>query len=180
MQKEAIMQKDGPVLIIAGAGAGKTKTITHRILHLIKTGVSPENILAITFTNKAAKEMRDRVEKIIAEDGELNLAKYAQKPFVSTFHSLGVHIIKENSRLIGINRNFSILDRSDTTKIIKDCLKELSIDPKQFEPSKILNIISREKKEILRLQKSMHAIRKSAGIRSPQLPHESGRCMKNN
>ncbi len=144
-QKEAILQKDGPVLIIAGAGAGKTKTITHRILHLIKTGVSPENILAITFTNKAAKEMRDRVEKIIAEDGELNLAKYSQKPFVSTFHSLGVHIIKENSRLLGMNRNFSILDRADTTKIIKDCLKSLSIDPKQFEPSKILNIISREK-----------------------------------
>ena len=145
-QKEAVLQKDGPILIIAGAGAGKTKTITHRILHLIKEGVSPENILAITFTNKAAKEMRERVEKIIHEDKNLNLPTFmSQKPFVSTFHSLGVFILKENSKLIGLTRNFSIIDRSDSSKLVKDCLKSLDIDPKQFEPNKILNIISREK-----------------------------------
>ena len=143
-QKEAVLQKDGPILIIAGAGAGKTKTITHRILHLIKEGVSPENILAITFTNKAAKEMRERVEKIIHEDKNLNLPTYmSQKPFVSTFHSLGVFILKENSKLLSLTRNFSIMDRSDSSKLVKDCLKSLDIDPKQFEPNKILNIISR-------------------------------------
>jgi DNA helicase-2/ATP-dependent DNA helicase PcrA len=148
-QKEAVLQKDGPILIIAGAGAGKTKTIAHRILHLIKEGVSPENILAITFTNKASKEMRERVEKIISEDKNLNLPVYmASKPFVSTFHSLGVYIIKENSRLIGLTRNFSIMDRSDSSKLVKECLKELDIDPKQFEPNKILNIISREKSDL--------------------------------
>jgi len=145
-QKEAVLQKDGPVLIIAGAGAGKTKTIVHRILHLIKEGVAPENILAITFTNKAAKEMRERVEKALKEDKTLNLpVQFYGKPFVSTFHSLGVHIIKENAQLIGLTRHFSIMDRSDSSKLIKDCLKKLDIDPKQFEPSKILNIISREK-----------------------------------
>lgn len=145
-QKQAVLQKDGPILIIAGAGAGKTKTITHRILHLIKEGVAPENILAITFTNKAAKEMRERVEKVIGEDKGLNMPVYFKnKPFVSTFHSLGVHILKENSKLLGLTRNFSIMDRADSLKIIKDCLKKLDIDPKQFEPSKILNIISREK-----------------------------------
>ena len=148
-QKEAVLQKNGPILIIAGAGAGKTKTIAHRILHLIKEGVSPENILAITFTNKASKEMRERVEKIISEDNTLNLPIYmTSKPFVSTFHSLGVYIIKENSRLIGLTRNFSIMDRSDSSRLVKECLKELDIDPKQFEPNKILNIISREKGDL--------------------------------
>ncbi len=148
-QKEAVLQKNGPILIIAGAGAGKTKTLAHRILHLIKDGVHPENILAITFTNKAAKEMRERVEKIIAEDKTLNIPlSYHYKPFVSTFHSLGVHILKENSRLIGLTRNFSIMDRSDSSKLIKECLKSLDIDPKQFEPNKILNIISREKGDL--------------------------------
>ena len=148
-QKEAVLQKNGPILIIAGAGAGKTKTIAHRILHLIKEGVSPENILAITFTNKASKEMRERVEKIILEDKNLNLpTSFTNKPFVSTFHSLGVHIIKENSKLIGLTRNFSIMDRGDSSKLVKECLKELDIDPKQFEPNKILNIISREKGEL--------------------------------
>jgi DNA helicase-2/ATP-dependent DNA helicase PcrA len=145
-QKQAVLQKDGPILIIAGAGAGKTKTITHRILHLIKEGVAPESILAITFTNKAAREMRERVEKLLSEDKGLNLPTYyTEKPFVSTFHSLGVHILKENARLIGLTRNFSIMDRSDSSKLVKDCLKSLDIDPKQFEPNKILNIISREK-----------------------------------
>jgi len=148
-QKLAVLQKDGPILIIAGAGAGKTKTITHRILHLIKEGVAPRNILAITFTNKAAKEMRDRVEKVINEDKGLNAPIYFNdKPFVSTFHSLGVHIIKENSRLIGLTRHFSIMDRNDSIKLIKECLKTLDIDAKEFEPSKILNIISREKGDL--------------------------------
>jgi len=145
-QKEAVLQKDGPILIIAGAGAGKTKTITHRIMHLIKEGVAPHQILAITFTNKAAKEMRERVEKIISEDKTLNFPiENFERPFLSTFHSLGVHIIKENSRLIGVSRNFSIMDRGDSKKIIKDILKELDIDPKQYEPGKILTVISVEK-----------------------------------
>lgn len=146
-QKEAVLQKDGPILIIAGAGAGKTKTLTHRILDLIHKGVQPENILAITFTNKAAKEMRERVEKIISKDLTLS-SLYGHKPFVSTFHSLGVHIIKENSKIIGLTKNFSIMDRSDSSKLIKECLKELDIDPKQFEPNKILNSISREKSDL--------------------------------
>jgi DNA helicase-2/ATP-dependent DNA helicase PcrA len=148
-QKEAVLQKNGPILIIAGAGAGKTKTLAHRILHLIKDGVHPENILAITFTNKASKEMRERVEKIIASDRTLNIPlSYHYKPFISTFHSLGVHIIKENSKLVGLTKNFSIMDRSDSSKLIKECLRNLDIDPKQFEPNKILNIISREKGDL--------------------------------
>ncbi|MEK7081227.1 MAG: UvrD-helicase domain-containing protein, partial [Patescibacteria group bacterium] len=95
-QREAALHMKGPLLIVAGAGAGKTKTITHRIVNLIKNGVAPEKILAVTFTNKAAKEMRERIIAEIKKNakGQDNI------PFVSTFHSLGVYIIKENARLL--------------------------------------------------------------------------------
>jgi DNA helicase-2/ATP-dependent DNA helicase PcrA len=140
-QKEAALHMKGPLLIVAGAGAGKTKTITHRIVNLIKNGVAPEKILAVTFTNKAAKEMRERVIAEIKKN-----AKGQDKiPFVSTFHSLGVYIIKENARLLGLTRYFTILDESDTTSLIKDIIKGLNIDPKQYDPKKIKGVISREK-----------------------------------
>lgn len=141
-QKEAALHMEGPLLIIAGAGAGKTKTITHRIVNLIKNGVSPDKILAVTFTNKAAKEMRERIIKAL-EDNFVGSADSV--PFVSTFHSLGVYIIKENARLLGLTRYFTILAEGDTTTLIKNILKELGIDPKQYDPKKIKNIISREK-----------------------------------
>ncbi len=140
-QKEAAQHKDGPLLIVAGAGAGKTKTITHRIVNLIKQGIAPENILAVTFTNKAAKEMRERV---IAEI-EKNAKGQSTVPFVSTFHSLGVFIIKENARALGLTKYFTILDEGDTASMVKESLKEIGLDPKQYEPKKIRNIISREK-----------------------------------
>jgi DNA helicase-2/ATP-dependent DNA helicase PcrA len=136
-QKEAALHRDGPLLIVAGAGAGKTKTITHRIVNLIKNGVAPEKILAVTFTNKAAKEMRERVVVEI----EKNAKEQDKIPFVSTFHSLGVYIIKENAQLLGLTKYFTILDDSDTTSIVKDAIKELNLDPKQYEPRKIKNII---------------------------------------
>src|SRR3989344_9144319 len=115
-QKEAALHMKGPLLIVAGAGAGKTKTITHRIVNLIKEGVAPEQILAVTFTNKAAKEMRERVIAEIEKSakGQNNI------PFVSTFHSLGVYIIKENARLLGLTRYFTILDEPDSTAIVKE------------------------------------------------------------
>ncbi len=140
-QKEAASHTDGPLLIVAGAGAGKTKTITHRIVNLILSGVAPEKILAVTFTNKAAKEMRERVINEI----EKNAKGQNTVPFVSTFHSLGVYIIKENAHLLGLTKYFSILDDGDTNSLIKESLKELNLDPKQYEPRKIKNIISREK-----------------------------------
>ncbi len=140
-QREAASHIHGPLLIVAGAGAGKTKTITHRIVNLIKEGVSPDRILAVTFTNKAAKEMRERV---IAEI-EKNVKGQNTVPFVSTFHSLGVYIIKENARLLGLTKYFTILDEGDANSLIKEILKDLGIDPKQYEPKKIKNIISREK-----------------------------------
>jgi len=143
-QKEAVLYTKGPLLIVAGAGAGKTKTITHRIIHLIHQGISPKSILAVTFTNKAAKEMRDRVEVLLKDriHGGSGPESY---PFISTFHSLGVHIIKENAHLIGLNKHFAIADEHDALVIIKDAMKIRGIDPKQYEPRKIKSIISRAK-----------------------------------
>ena len=146
-QREAAIHSEGPLLIIAGAGAGKTKTITHRIVNLIKKGISPERILAVTFTNKAAKEMRERIILEI----EKNAKGQDKIPFVSTFHSLGVYIIKENARLFGLTKHFTILDEGDATSLIKEVLKELGIDPKQYDPKKIKNVISREKGKFVHL-----------------------------
>ncbi|MBU1046323.1 UvrD-helicase domain-containing protein [Patescibacteria group bacterium] len=145
-QQKAVLHKTGPLLILAGAGAGKTRTITYRILHLIKQGIAPENILAVTFTNKAAKEMKERVLELINQDKELNLPiTFHNQPFIKTFHSLGVYILRENFREVNIPKNFSILDKNDAQKIIKDIVVSLDLDPKQYEPKKILGLISRQK-----------------------------------
>jgi len=145
-QREAVLSTEGPLLILAGAGAGKTKTIAERIRHLIKSGVAPSSILAITFTNKAAKEMRERVSRMLAEDGDLNRPiSMNERPFISTFHSLGVNILKEQSAKLGIGRHFSIFDRDDSKKAIKEALEISGLDPKTYDPGKLLSIISNEK-----------------------------------
>ena len=147
-QQRAVDTTEGPVLIIAGAGAGKTGVITHRILNLIKKGIAPHQILAITFTNKAAKEMRDRVGSLISEDKSLNVPiSFNERPFLSTFHALGVHIIRENAPLLGLTRHFVIYDRSGFAPeaIEKEAMVQVSVDPKKFEPGTVLNMISRAK-----------------------------------
>jgi DNA helicase-2/ATP-dependent DNA helicase PcrA len=150
-QQRAVDTTEGPVLIVAGAGSGKTGVITHRILNLIKKGVSPQSILAITFTNKAAKEMRERVNHLISQDKTLNLPLSMQeRPFMSTFHSLGVHIIRENAALLGLTRHFTIFDRSDSRRAVKDAMTECNLDPKKLDPGTILNLISRAKGDGLR------------------------------
>jgi len=145
-QKEAVLTTEGPLLILAGAGAGKTKTIAERIRHLIKNGVSPSSILAITFTNKAAKEMRERVSKMLSEDEDINRPiSMNERPFISTFHSLGVHIIKEQAIKLNMGRHFSIFDRDDSKKAVKEALEICGLDPKTHDPNKVLAIISKEK-----------------------------------
>ncbi len=158
-QERAVTTTDGPVLIVAGAGAGKTRVITHRILNLIKKGAEPRSILAITFTNKSAKEMRDRVSALLTDDKGLNLPiSMTSRPFVSTFHALGVHIIRENAGLLGLTRHFTIYDRSDSKKVIKESMIQSSVDPKKFEPGTVLNMISRAKGEGFgRLEYADHA-----------------------
>ncbi|MHB1316593.1 MAG: ATP-dependent helicase [Minisyncoccota bacterium] len=143
-QKTAVLATDGPVLIVAGAGAGKTKTITHRILHLIKKGIHPHNILAITFTNKAGKEMRERVEHLLSQDHFLRAQYHNAVPFVSTFHSLGVFMIKQWADRLGLPRHFGIFDKSDSKKTLKKALESLNVEPKEHL-DKVAGIISREK-----------------------------------
>ena len=116
-QIEAVKHIDGPMLVLAGAGSGKTKVLTSRIAYLIEQGVRIDNILAITFTNKAAKEMKDRVIKLIGYD-----AKSIQ---ISTFHSFGLKIIKENYARLGYKSNFVILDSDDTLTVVKKIMKDL-------------------------------------------------------
>jgi len=145
-QKEAVLATEGPLLILAGAGAGKTKTIAERIRHMVANGVAPSSILAITFTNKAAKEMRERVSAMLSEDKNLNRpVSMNERPFVSTFHSLGVHILKEQSSKLGFSRHFTIFDKDDSKRAIKEALVTCGLDPKTHEPDKILGIISKEK-----------------------------------
>src|SRR5690606_30155272 len=128
-QQEAVLHTEGPLLVIAGAGTGKTKTLTHRILHLIHQGTAPENILAITFTNKAASEMRERVIAMLASDTSI--------PTVSTFHALGVRILRQHHQKINVNKYFNILDSQDKMSLIKQAMAQEDIDTKQWEPRTI-------------------------------------------
>lgn len=146
-QKEAVLTTDGPLLVLAGAGAGKTRVITHRILEIVRRGTAPEKILAITFTNKAAAEMRERTRKLLWDDRAANRPVFEPfvPPFVSTFHSLGLQIIKENARLMGYKRTPAIYDRADSVRAIKEALK--AIGTEEIEPRAALSVISRNKGE---------------------------------
>ncbi len=149
-QKEAVLHTEGPLLILAGAGAGKTKTLTHRMLHLLHQGIDPDQILAITFTNKAAREMRDRLISLIENDKALNFPVAENRfPFVSTFHALGVYILRKHGDQIGISKNFTIYDRSDSKSAVKEALVTRGYDPKQYDPGKILGAISKAKGDAL-------------------------------
>ena len=153
-QLEAVQTINGPLLILAGAGAGKTKTITERVINIIKSGVEPRNILCVTFTNKASKEMLERIiqrmkEENLIENNEIELNFYNKNiiniPTIKTFHSLGLSILKEHGKEIGFNKNMTVLDTSDTSSLIKNILVNLGLDPKIHDASKIKNAISREK-----------------------------------
>lgn len=142
MQKKAVTCTEGPLLVLAGAGSGKTKVLTTRIAYLInEKNVDPSSILAITFTNKAAKEMKDRVIKLIGNIG------YSMK--ISTFHSFGLSILKEHCDLLGYSKNFTIIDSDDSMTLIKKIVKDLNLDSKIFNPKMIRNKISGAKNELM-------------------------------
>lgn len=145
-QRKAVEKTKGPLLIVAGAGAGKTKTITYRILHLIKQGVAPEEILGVTFTNKAAEEMRERVRALLAGSAENSGTRFGEGlPLLATFHSLGVRILKERGEVLGLKKRFAIYDRNDSTRAMKEAIVAAGLDPKRFEPRKVLGAISKQK-----------------------------------
>ncbi|MEH7392154.1 DNA helicase PcrA [Bacillus sp. JJ1474] len=140
-QQNAVKTTDGPLLIMAGAGSGKTRVLTHRIGYLmVEKGVNPYNILAITFTNKAAREMRERIQRM--------MGGAADEIWISTFHSMCVRILRRDIDRIGFNRNFTILDTTDQQSVIKGILKDKNLDPKKFDPRAILGSISSAKNEL--------------------------------
>lgn len=146
-QQEAVLTVNGPVLILAGPGSGKTKTITHRIAHLITTGISAEQILAVTFTNKAAGEMRERVRQLISAGGTSILGGHL--PFVGTFHSFCVRILQAHAQKLGYLPRFTIFDDSDTSGLIKEIMADFEINPKQFSYAAMGAEISRLKNELI-------------------------------
>lgn len=141
-QKKAVLHVDGPLLILAGAGSGKTRVLTNRIAYLIKEiGVHPASILAITFTNKAAKEMRERIDRLVDN--------VSDSIWVSTFHSMCVRILRRDIEKIDYDRSFVIFDYTDQQTVVKDCLKELNINEKNFPPRSMLEMIGRAKDELI-------------------------------
>ena len=144
-QQKAVVHKEGPMLVLAGAGSGKTSVLTNRIAYLIEDGVSPANILAITFTNKAAREMKERVTKLIGAD-----ARYIQ---ISTFHSFGLKILKENYEFLGYDKNFIILDSDDTLTVVKKLMKDLNMNPKYYNARELRSKISSAKNELITPEK---------------------------
>jgi DNA helicase-2/ATP-dependent DNA helicase PcrA len=141
-QREAVEQTEGPIMVIAGAGSGKTRVLTYRIAHMIKSGVDPFNILALTFTNKAAKEMTERISNIVGGSEAKNIT-------MGTFHSVFSRILRFNADLLGYPTNFTIYDTQDSKSLLKDIIKELNLDDKTYKPGMVLGRISAAKNNLI-------------------------------
>src|SRR5207302_6289820 len=138
-QREAVTHFEGPLLILAGAGSGKTRVITRRVAWLLQQGVRPGSILAITFTNKAAGEMRQRVDTLVPES----------RVWISTFHSLGARLLRQYADRLNLDRNFTIYDTDDRNKVVKDALAAAGIDDVKFSPERIGGGIGKAKNQLL-------------------------------
>ncbi|HEX6223637.1 MAG TPA: UvrD-helicase domain-containing protein, partial [Chryseolinea sp.] len=143
-QQEAVINTEGPCMLIAGAGSGKTRVLTYRIAHLISKGVDPFNIMALTFTNKAAKEMRERIEKVVGHD--------ARNLWMGTFHSVFARILRAEARHLDYPNNFTIYDTDDSKTLIKNIIKELGLDDQAYKPSTVFNRISAAKNSLISWQ----------------------------
>ena len=140
-QKAAVLQTSGPVMIVAGAGSGKTRVLTYRIAHMIASGIDPFNILALTFTNKAAKEMRKRIENVVGSE--------AKNIWMGTFHSVFAKILRFEAGKLGYPSNFTIYDTDDSKSLLKTIIKELKLDDKAYKPNVVLNRISAAKNSLI-------------------------------
>ena len=141
-QREAVLHVDGPLLVVAGAGSGKTRVLTHRVAHLIGAhGVKPNEILAITFTNKAATEMRERLERMLGHT--------ARAIWILTFHAACGRILRREAERLGYRSTFTIYDQADQVRLVKACLEELGKDPKRFTPRGIHSQISNAKNQLI-------------------------------
>ena len=159
-QKEAVLATKGPVLIIAGAGSGKTRALTHRVAHLISKGVKPENILAVTFTNKAAQEMAERINTLITHNppapaGRSSPNEVGRQPttyntlFIGTFHSFCAKILRNEALNLNYTKYFTIFDDDDSMSLLKEIMKELNINSKQFPAPMMMSVISGLKSELV-------------------------------
>jgi len=152
-QKEAVIAINGPILIVAGAGSGKTRVLTSRIAYMLESGVEPDKILSLTFTKKAATEMKERISIIVGD-------RRARRLYMGTFHSVFIRFLREFSDKIGYPSNFTIYDQSDSLSAIKTCIKELGVDDKIYKPKEILGRISMAKNNLV----TAEAYRKNATI----------------
>src|SRR5688572_28714694 len=140
-QAEAVLHAEGPLLVVAGAGSGKTRVLTHRIAHLIAQGVSPFEILAITFTNKAADEMKHRVGTLVGP--------VALKMWVSTFHAACVRILRRDAKHLGFSTSFTIYDQADAVRLVNYILRDQNVDTKRFPPRSVHATISAAKNDLV-------------------------------
>ena len=150
-QREAVTSTEGPLLVVAGAGSGKTRVLTYRVGHLIHAcGVKPSEILAITFTNKAAGEMRERLERMLGHT--------ARAIWILTFHAACGRILRREAERLGYRATFSIYDDQDQVRLVKACLEELGKDPKRFSPRGVHSQISRMKNELVRPDRALERV----------------------
>ncbi len=145
-QRNAVLYTDGPSLVIAGAGSGKTRVLTYKIVHLLNNGFEPWRILALTFTNKAAREMRERIQKLVGE-------KTASRLWMGTFHSIFLRILRQNADRIGYKPNFTIYDAADSKSLVKSVIKEMDLDDKIYKPTTVLSAISSAKNALISPEK---------------------------
>ena len=141
-QREAVTYKDGPALVIAGAGSGKTRVLTYKIVDLLSAGYEPYRILALTFTNKAAREMKERIEKLTGP-------KISSKLWMGTFHSMFLRILRHHAPLIGFKEGFTIYDTTDSRSLVKMIIKELALDDKAYKPAAVFGDISNAKNAMI-------------------------------
>ncbi|MGB9608282.1 MAG: ATP-dependent helicase, partial [bacterium] len=140
-QKEAVLFNSAPLVIFAGAGSGKTKVLTYKAAYLVSQGVSPRNILAVTFTNKAAEEMRSRITNLVGE--------VAEDIWMGTFHAICARILRIDGEAIGLPSNFVILDEDDQLALIKEIISQLSLDGEYYQPKMVQSVISRAKENLI-------------------------------
>ena len=141
-QRDAVCYIDGPSLVIAGAGSGKTRVLTYKIVHLLAQGYEPYRIMALTFTNKAAREMKERITSVVGQ-------KLSSRLWMGTFHSIFLRILRAHADLLGFNKTFTIYDTSDSKSLIKSIIKELGLDDKIYKPTTIASIISNAKNAMI-------------------------------
>src|SRR6266581_187760 len=162
-QRDAVMATTGPVLVVAGAGSGKTRVIAHRIAYLLGVeGVDPRHVLAVTFTNKAAEEMRRRVEALVLPAG-------IRPPLIATFHATCVRILRERAKLVGLSPSFVIYDEEDRLALVKEAMRQLDMDERQMTPASVVHRISHAKNHMLSVEEAERLARTPREERIAQL-----------